>query len=267
MKRKCEGVLKQGSMMPKPFNAFSSIDALFNDSFSNPLLKNADPFKLFTPLQEAPTFIGNNAPHHKIAGLYTIYSMNTLSDLIKASRLVHNEATVSLRFLLTPQFELLFAMEGLVNAHIPPHFAMTGLKKEDAQCITAGVITINLDNKIEFISHQSGCFRPSWDSLQYGLLALFACGAQFADDIHIENVRTFSGFCINREQMKKYLSHTFTETQMANCRAINNKLRTAIHEYKSPQKNLFFKDDSLLLEKKDGQVLTTFSDEKCQSIV
>lgn len=245
MKRKAEGFLNTMSKTQKSFDAFALIDTFFNDSFSVPSLDDVNIRELFNPLSDFPIFRGNHAAHPKLVGQYVIHTTNSLGDLLLKSRRFDKQATVELRFLLTPKFELLFASEGLTNSTIPPHFAMTGLKKEEARCITAGVISFNSDNKIIGLSHQSGCFRPSWESLQYALFALLACGVPFAQEIQLQNATTFLTVNALTSELMDYIEDTFSPEHKAQCQTINSKLDNKTYQYGVLPKHVLFKGDAI----------------------
>ncbi len=98
---------------------------------------------LFNSLDQTPSFKGDHSSrNNKINGKFRIDTLNTLNELVEEER-TSNDKPVTLRFLLTPTYELLFAPEGLPSKHIPPHFAMTDMSPIEAQCITAGNVKIN----------------------------------------------------------------------------------------------------------------------------
>ncbi len=149
---------------------------------------------LFNSLDQTPNFIGNHSSrNNKIKGVFRIHTLNSLNELVEGKRKsLSNDKPITLRFLLTPTYELLFAPEGIPSDIVPPHFAMTDKSQIEAQCITAGNVKINKEGKIVYISNKSGDFTPLWDSLQFGISALLACNANFADTLTIKQ-STISG--------------------------------------------------------------------------
>ncbi len=136
MKRKIE----ESTTSKKDQSFESCLDVLF---FSEPktkvsskkaLEKPAKTGEIFSTLESVPSFQGNHTrANNKLRGKYTIHTMNTLASLIVEMRKSSNEKTIKLRYVLTPDYELLFAREGRPNSFIPPHFAMTGLDENNAR--------------------------------------------------------------------------------------------------------------------------------------
>ena len=215
------------------------------------------PGDLFGPLGETPQFKGNNeSRNNKLVGNYVISTMNTLPELIAETRQLSIKNVITLRFLLTTKFELLFAKEGRPNTTTPAHFAMTGEVQNAAWCITAGNIKIDQDNKIIHISHMSGDFQPSWESLQYALFALLACGAQFSDKFTIEkHIKTFVKVTVQLENVQNELNAKFSDTLKKQCIEINANLFNQTHKYpkahpESTGSTLFFAEKPVTKKRK-----------------
>lgn len=208
----------------------TSFDYFAEELPSSEVLTTGD---LFGPLGDVPEFKGNNeSRNYKLLGNYIIFAMNTLPELIAETRQSSIKNVITLRFLLTPKFELLFAKEGTPNTTIPAHFAMTGENQNAALCITAGNIKIGQDDKIVHISHMSGDFKPSWESLQYALFALLACGAQFADKFTIEkHIKTFVNVTVQLENLQNELNTKFSDTLKKQCIEINSTLSNQTYQY------------------------------------
>ena len=210
---------------------------------------------LFHPLGDVPQFKGNNeSRNNKLVGNYVISTMNTLPELITETRKSSIKNVITLRFLLTPKFELLFAKEGVPTGIIPAHFCMTGEIQNAALCITAGNIKIDQDDKIIHITHKSGDFHPSWESLQYALFALLACGAQFSNTFTIEkHIKTFVKLTVQLEDLQNELNAKFSDTLKKQCIEINANLFNQTHKYPKTRPELtksrpFFADKPVFSE-------------------
>ncbi|MBA2711613.1 MAG: hypothetical protein H0U57_13620 [Tatlockia sp.] len=194
---------------------------------------------LFNSLDHTPNFIGNHSSrNNKIDGDYRIYTLNTLNELVEKERLSSsNDKPVTLRFLLTPAYELLFAREGIPSNNIPPHFAMTDKSQIEARCITAGNVKINKEGKIVYISNKSGDFTPVWDSLQFGISALLACNANFAESLKIKQ-STVSGeitvYTYTLDSVKKELNSLATQFPIEEFKKINANLDARTNIYPKP---------------------------------
>ncbi|MBA2709434.1 MAG: hypothetical protein H0U57_02410 [Tatlockia sp.] len=195
---------------------------------------------LFNSLDQTPNFIGNHSSrNNKINGNFRIDTLNTLNELVEEERAsLSNDKPVTLRFLLTPTYELLFAPEGLPSKQIPPHFAMTDKSQIEAKCITAGNVKINKEGEIVYISNKSGDFTPFWDSLQFGISALLACNANFAETIKIKQ-STVSGeinvYTYTLDSIKKELNSLTTQFPIEEFQKINANLGVRMNSY--PKKN------------------------------
>lgn len=91
-----------------------------------------------------------------------------------------------LRFLLRLDGELVFAAEGSAYGHIPPHWLMTGTANfDEAMCLSAGNVFFDDTNTLVAIDHQSGDFRPTFNSLRLVLPKLLENNIRLSDKIHI----------------------------------------------------------------------------------
>jgi hypothetical protein len=133
-----------------------------------------------------PGFSAKRTDKFKIRGKHIIYSIKNLPTLIEKMR-THKEFNkqneLEIRYLLTCDNKLFFAEEGMASTKIPGHEHMTENGINKSSCKTAGNLKINDEGKIYFISHESGAFLPSWNSLAWACAALFSNDAVFADQI------------------------------------------------------------------------------------
>lgn len=191
---------------------------------------------LFNSLESIPKSIGNNSTrNNKVAGKFKVYTIHSLSELVDEVRKTSSkEKPIVLRYLLTPNYELLFAREGLPNSYIPPHFAMTNEGQQAAAAITAGNIKINKNGEIVFFSNKSGDFWPSWDSLQCGISAMLACDLVIADTIQIEKFDDGKPMGVTNytlESVKEALSGLPVLIQKEQFQAANKNLETRVNTY------------------------------------
>lgn len=94
----------------------------------------------------------------------------------------------AVRFLLTADNRLVFGPEGRPDPgnDIPAHAHLAELKNiKKCSCITAGDAYFSEDNHLIAINHQSGDFRPSFDSLQFVLPQLRSFSIPMANSIII----------------------------------------------------------------------------------
>ncbi|MBX9704344.1 MAG: hypothetical protein K2X39_09355 [Silvanigrellaceae bacterium] len=114
---------------------------------------------------------------------YVIYPLANLNDLLnqlkidKSSQGINSYSTKKIRYLVTTNYQLMFALEGFPNDKVPHHYHMCGEEKNNAYCLGAGTIFLerNLDQfQITIINHQSGDFSPPVDSLKWVLALLLA---------------------------------------------------------------------------------------------
>ncbi|MBA2652488.1 MAG: hypothetical protein H0U73_09520 [Tatlockia sp.] len=256
MKRKIEKKIKNNvgtsvSPVKKTLVNDSSVSNFLDDYLSTPMVSpspfsnesNASTFsssdtdELFSSLETSPHFKGDKTSrNNKLKGTYTIFSVNTLPELIEELRKSTDKDTITLRFVVTPNNEISFAREGAPNSFIPAHFAMTGLVQTAALCKTAGNIKINKTNEVVFISHKSGDFQPSWPSLIHGLFALLACNVKFADEFQIEKyVTIYETLNVKLDRVTKEIDSKFTPEQKEQCREANSKLVNKTHVYPTIQ--------------------------------
>ncbi|MBA2709514.1 MAG: hypothetical protein H0U57_02855 [Tatlockia sp.] len=191
---------------------------------------------LFNSLDHTPNFRGfNSSRNNKTDGNFKIYTLNTLNELVEEERLSSfKDKPVTLRFLLTPTYELLFAREGTPNHIIPPHFAMTNKSQNEANCITAGNVKINKKGEIVFISNKSGDFQPAWDSLQFGISALLACDANFAETLIVEHSAVsgeITAHTYTLDSIKEELNSLTTQFPIEKFRNINANLDARTNSY------------------------------------
>ncbi len=248
------------------FNSNFSIESLFsgieNNTVSSVNEKTieelANTGEIFSKLEKDPSFKGDNqkARNSKLRGKYVIHTMNNLAELLAEIRKTSSEEIITIRWVLTRQSELLLASEGRPTATIPPHFAMTGLSLDSASCRTAGNAGFDKEGNLVFLSHKSGDFLPSWDSLQYGLFAFLACGAKFLDKITLQkNIITDLTFSV--DSLKNELDTRFTPEQKERCKTLNENLTIEPHIYpislrKSAADDTFFANRSNVSAKSYG---------------
>jgi hypothetical protein len=110
------------------------------------------------------------------------------------------------RFLLRFNGELVFAAEGYPFAHIPAHYQMASMNPFDAVCISAGNAFFDKNNKLCVINHQSGDFRPSFNSLQFALNAFSRSHVPMEKKITVMRLNTNGvneqDYSINAEDIK-----------------------------------------------------------------
>ncbi|MBA2711323.1 MAG: hypothetical protein H0U57_12125 [Tatlockia sp.] len=218
--------------------------------------------RLFNSLDQTPNFIGNRTSrNNKVKGVFRIDTLNTLNELVEKERISSsNDKPITLRFLLTPTYELLFAPEGEPSNNIPPHFAMTDKSQNEAKCITAGNVKINKEDKIVYISNKSGDFTPAWDSLQFGISALLACNANFAETLKIKQ-STVSGeinvYTYSLESVKEELNSLTTQFPIEEFKRINANLDARTNIYTKPN-NL--DQEEIPVAKNSTTSLSFFSD-------
>lgn len=230
--------IENKAMFSESNNNFS-IESLFSEIENNSVSavnekaidESAKPGQIFSPLEKDPLFKGNNtARNNKLRGKYVIHTMNTLAELLGEERKSNNEKIIIIRWVLTPEGELLLAKEGAPTSTIPAHFAMTGLSHDSAVCKASGNAGFDKEGNLVFLSHKSGDFQPSWDSLQFGLFAFLACGAKFLDKITLQkNITT--DLTLSLESLKKELDTRFTPEQKEQCKNLNENVSKKSHVY------------------------------------
>jgi hypothetical protein len=144
-------------------------------------------------------------PEHVIV---TLNNISTLVNELKHSELddfkerFYNEndptysEKYSLRYLVTPNMQILFAKEGQLSKSIPGHRHMADT------CLAAGNIFFSKDySRFTLITHDSGDFKPNANSLLWPLIILSLCSAASCPALdtgyitiklseHIENLET-----------------------------------------------------------------------------
>lgn len=184
-------------------------------------------------LKSIPIYKGNhNAQGERHSGgSYTIYTLKNLQDLVALA--AGKKDTVKLRYILSSDFELLFALEGRPSKQVPPHYGMTGLKSDSAVCITAGNIKVNKEGEITFISNKSGDFNPKWDSVHYALAALFACNVPCAESMELEKLNGphIENEVISLAVLKEMVADTLSEELKEFCIKQNESTQNKQYEY------------------------------------
>lgn len=154
-------------------------------------------------------------PEHVIA---TLNNVNTLLAELKASELDEYEDSIydesapaysekySLRYLVTPNMQMLFAKEGQLSKIVPGHKYMADT------CLAAGNIFFSKDySRVILITHDSGDFQPNANSLLWPAIILALCPAAACLAFDCENiVIKLSEY--KEEKFKTTLVHCVQET-------------------------------------------------------
>lgn len=193
------------------------------------------PFKVFQDIPKPEVFPGRSQNSRKRSqGSYKINTVNTIRALIEEIQLEKPKEKVKLRFLLTTNFELLFAREGSPsNVHnIPGHYQMTGQELLAAKCLSAGNIVFDSKLQITKINNKSGDFRPSFNSLQSVLAVIEACELNYSSQVELEESLK-SSYTVNSGDLKAFIENRFKPEQLENYKKINLLLDPMTHHYKS----------------------------------
>lgn len=131
----------------------------------------------------------------KIRNNPVFFSAGSLPDLLNMAQYSAPKYDMRvIRFLLSTDYELVFAGEGYPSGKIPAHFQMADFDLDKAMCFTAGNAYFNEDGELCKINHKSGDFRPSFDSLQFLLPVLVQLGVPLAKEIEIEKLNDRGGY-------------------------------------------------------------------------
>jgi hypothetical protein len=177
------------------------------------------------------------------------------------------------RFILTDDEMLLFGGEGAPGGKVPAHWHMTQFENyQDAKCISAGNIYF-YKNKLCGISHKSGDFRPSFDSLQFVLQQLSTI--PMAGTIEILELNEKGGVIkshlvarkhlidLNMDGEIKTLDYTLAHSQSSSSRSSSKSDRSLKSSSSSfsmliPRFNNLFSDSKSENDKSDNHMSSTF---------
>lgn len=133
-----------------------------------------------------------------------------------------------LRFVLCADGTLNCGAEGKPRDHIPSHSQLAG---EQYQCTSAGNLFFDANNKLCMINHQSGDFRPSFDSLQFALTAFVKSNiimSQTITLIKLNNNGAFvQSYSIQSKLIKLYES-TDCQRKLESCGSIGKAILNQI---------------------------------------
>lgn len=97
-----------------------------------------------------------------------------------------HEGKKVLRFLLKTDGTLVFGAEGHPVGHIPSHAQLANQKDPlEAECITAGNVFFDENNRLCAIDNKSGDFRPEFNTLQFAVEALIDAQVPMLDQLTI----------------------------------------------------------------------------------
>ncbi|MBX9704272.1 MAG: hypothetical protein K2X39_08990 [Silvanigrellaceae bacterium] len=151
----------------------------------SPVLSSVNKQLKFKPETLCETIYYNRANercgvHSNRESSFTVYSLPNLLALLnllkEADKGSCKFSTNKIRYLVTTDKQLFFALEGTPNAIVPAHYQMSSETIENAKCLAAGNIYLTQDNgfKIKKINHKSGDFTPCFDSIKWVLALLLA---------------------------------------------------------------------------------------------
>lgn len=176
-------------------------------------LSDKHPYYPLVRLDQKKLYSGE--PEHVVV---TLNNITTLVNELKQSELdeyeerTYNENAptysekYSLRYLVTPNMQMLFAKEGQLSKTIPGHRHMADT------CLAAGNIFFSKDySRVTMITHDSGDFQPNANSLLWPIIILTLCSAPSCPAFDTENiVIKLSEYM--QERFKMTLVHRTQET-------------------------------------------------------
>lgn len=121
-----------------------------------------------------------------------IYAYNELDQLLQqifpVKHNVYGKKCKVVRFLVKINGDIVFAKEGYPSGDVPAHYQMANANSFSAACITAGNAYFDDEHKLCILDHQSGDFRPAFDSLQFALDALVNKNIELSKNIQIKKL-------------------------------------------------------------------------------
>ena len=118
-----------------------------------------------TPLENShpPAFRAQNIRNIRHSLDCFLYPIDQLDKL---TLVLQQKNAFIVRFVVAQDGVLWFAEEGVPGSNIPAHYQMCSEHANDALCLTAGNVEFSHDyQQIIRVSHKSGDFRPSFESL------------------------------------------------------------------------------------------------------
>lgn len=210
-----------------------------NSESSTPNTSNQSQTLFPTFDKDQPVFLGHTSMKRRnIRAEYTIHTIQTFHTIVDDFFKNHsNKEKCKVRFLISNNYELLFAPEGTPNSTVPAHYQMTGAQlQSNASCITAGNFKINKNKEIVLVNHKSGDFRPTFNSLQWAFAVCFANDVKFAETITIvqlgdrgEKLRSNEG--IIRTELSKQIYTNFSDDFFAKFKAANTNISPKTYVY------------------------------------
>ncbi|WP_133130326.1 hypothetical protein [Legionella yabuuchiae] len=191
-------------------------------------MPNLSLVELFQDSGDAPKIIRTepgSRPLRKDARL-TIYPMAQLHLLLaelkeKPLSDFEDEDDYKIRYLLDEEYALWFGLEGFPGARIPAHYQLTGKTRDEATCLAAGNIQFSSDFKtIVAINNKSGDFRPSFESIKWGLAVLIhnreqiSDVVQFSDTLCIESSVPFRQNRYTMSELVEWVSTSFSSKEL-----------------------------------------------------
>lgn len=143
-------------------------------------------------------------------------------DVCQVADGVLNEMPAKLkavRFIVNADNELVFGREGYPGMNIPMHCEMD----DEGECVTAGNMFFDANDKLVKISNQSGDFRPEFETLQFAVLLLCKQGmVPEAGKLVIDKIDKRGVFESRyTTTLSKIMEHDFFKHQLTN--TIQNK--------------------------------------------
>lgn len=170
---------------------------------------------IFKPISPTPIRAKAHRRHADIAKNKPIlYKADALPELLKVAtpEPMSSSSNKVIRFLLTPDQQLIFGLEGYPDANIPAHFQMANFNIDDATCLTAGNMFFNEKGELCGINHKSRDFRAPFDTLQFLFPILLKQGIKLADEIFIGKLNSAGApeqtFMIEAAEIKRFVEAT-----------------------------------------------------------
>ena len=143
-----------------------------------------------------------------------IYTLDNIADLIEKLRAMPDQGTLnddkySIRYLVTPTGQILFAREGKAGLRIKQYHEIIPAHKEiHHRCIAAGNLFFNHDyTQITSINNSSGDFLPLPNCLVWPIKALKDSGLTFAEKftLNIFHPKNFVGKPVDLELTAEHI--------------------------------------------------------------
>ncbi len=151
---------------------------------------------------------------------FKLYPLSDIDELVKDGNYK------KMRYLITIDGQIILAREGRPSKNIPTHFQMTKKRNiSEAECLVAGNIKVDKDNKICFISNKSGDFEPAPARITWMISALLEHhNEKLADNIEIELQGLEEG--IQKEILTKdQLKNSFNSDTYEHCSDVLKKAK------------------------------------------